>query len=305
MLQQKHLNLSYSSFFGLFPTEIFHLSELVSIDLSSNLDLLFPEDVFHRPFLQRLILSLNECLTDLSNNKLTGPIEEFHQAVGQASGMAFLGTLPCGKSCYISINGNAKSSWSERKKTAHLNEPNSFQLYSRKYFLASKRTGHKDTIENVLEIKDTHVKEVMTPLVDVVAIDASATLVDLHSLWVTHQYSRVPVFEQHVDNIVCIAYAMDLLDYVQKVDLLESATVGDIAHKPAYFIPDSMIVWNLLREFHMRKVHMAVVLNEYGGTVGGHQYETVSGFICEVFGYIPRTGESMKVALEKENQEEI
>lgn len=45
-------------------------------------------------------------------------------------------------------------------------------------------------IENVLEIKDTHVREVMTPLVDVVAIDASATLVDFHSFWVTHQYSR-------------------------------------------------------------------------------------------------------------------
>lgn len=48
----------------------------------------------------------------------------------------------------------------------------------------------QDMIENVLEIKDTYVREVMTPLVDVVAIDASATLVDFHSLWVTHQYSR-------------------------------------------------------------------------------------------------------------------
>lgn len=45
-------------------------------------------------------------------------------------------------------------------------------------------------IENVLEIKDTHVREVMTPLIDVVAIDGSATLVDFHNLWVTHQYSR-------------------------------------------------------------------------------------------------------------------
>lgn len=48
----------------------------------------------------------------------------------------------------------------------------------------------QDMIENVLEIKDTHVREVMTPLVDVVAIDASATLIDFHNLWVTHQYSR-------------------------------------------------------------------------------------------------------------------
>ncbi|GMN62122.1 hypothetical protein TIFTF001_031206 [Ficus carica] len=223
----------------------------------------------------------------------------------------------------------------------------------------------QDMIENVLEIKDTHVREVMTPLVDVVAIDSSATLVDFHNLWLTHQYSRVPVFEQRVDNIVGIAYAMDLLDYVRKGDLLESTSVGDMAHKPAYFVPDSMSVWNLLREFRIRKVHMAVVLNEYGGTIGlvtledvveeivgeifdendskeeiqkktgyivmraagifdvdantsidqlsedlnvkmpeGHQYETVSGFICEAFGYIPRTGESIKVVLEKENEEE-
>lgn len=48
----------------------------------------------------------------------------------------------------------------------------------------------QDMIENVLEIKDTHVREVMTPLVDVVAIDASASLIDFHSLWVKHQYSR-------------------------------------------------------------------------------------------------------------------
>ena len=53
-------------------------------------------------------------------------------------------------------------------------------------------------IENVLEIKDTHVREVMTPLVDVVAIDASATLVDFHNLWVTHQYSR------YINVFVCV-----------------------------------------------------------------------------------------------------
>lgn len=223
----------------------------------------------------------------------------------------------------------------------------------------------QDMIENVLEIKDTHVREVMTPLVDVVAIDAGATLVDFHNQWVDHQYSRVPAFEERIDNIVGIAYAMDLLDYVQKGELLESSKVGDMAHKPAYFVPDSMSVWNLLREFRIRKVHMAVVLNEYGGTIGivtledvveeivgeifdendskeeiqkktgyivmradgiydvdantsidqlsedlnikmpeGHQYETVSGFVCEAFGYIPRTGETIKVVLERENQED-
>lgn len=98
-------------------------------------------------------------------------------------------------------------------------------------------------IENVLEIKDTHVREVMTPLVDVVAIDATATLIDFKNLWETHQYSRysqlpcsmylqilsltsatftsrVPVFEERIDNIVGIAYAMDMLEYVEEVCLL-------------------------------------------------------------------------------------
>ncbi|KAL7207591.1 hypothetical protein ACSBR1_029523 [Camellia fascicularis] len=134
----------------------------------------------------------------------------------------------------------------------------------------------QDMIENVLEIKDTHVREVMTPLVDVVAIDASATLVDFHNL--------VPVFEQRVDNIVGIAYAMDLLDSVQKGELLESSVVGHMAYKLAYFVPDSMSVWNLLREFRIRKVHMAVVLNEYGGTVGIVTLEDVVGEIVgEIF----------------------
>ncbi|KAF2940099.1 hypothetical protein DAI22_03g245700 [Oryza sativa Japonica Group] len=223
----------------------------------------------------------------------------------------------------------------------------------------------QDMIENVLEIKDTHVREVMTPLVDVVAIDATATLIDFKNLWETHQYSRVPVFEERIDNIVGIAYAMDMLEYVEEVEKLKEITVKEIAHMPTYFVPDSMSVWNLLREFRIRQVHMAVVLNEYGGTIGivtledvveeivgeifdendskeeiqkktgyivmlddgtfdvdantsidhlseelgvkipeGHQYETVSGFVCESFGYIPEEGGKMLVILEKDNREE-
>ncbi|GKV44518.1 hypothetical protein SLEP1_g51694 [Rubroshorea leprosula] len=85
--------------------------------------------------------------------------------------------------------------------TLHLTEitPKTIAIHNPK-----EVAGFVDMIETVLEIKDTHVREVMTPLVDVVATDASATLVDFHHPWVTHQYSRVPVFEQRVENIVGI-----------------------------------------------------------------------------------------------------
>ncbi|XP_042949314.1 DUF21 domain-containing protein At1g55930, chloroplastic-like isoform X4 [Carya illinoinensis] len=225
------------------------------------------------------------------------------------SGMAFIGIISCGKSCHIFIYGDAKNPWFKRKKVLcieehkriqnqnvdgdDLGEVESFEPYVTEEELKLMLRGaelsgaieeeEQDMIENVLEIKDTHVREVMTPLVDVVAIDDNATLLDFNNLWVTHQYSRVPVFEQRIDNIVGIAYAMDLLDYVKKGHQLETTTVGHMAQKPAYFVPDSMLVWNLLREFRIRKVHMAVVLNEYGGTVG---IVTLEDVVEEIVGEI-------------------
>ncbi|KAE8675478.1 putative DUF21 domain-containing protein [Hibiscus syriacus] len=222
--------------------------------------------------------------------------------------------------------------------------------------LSGEIEEEQDMTENVLEIKDTHVREVMTPLVDVVAIDASSTLVEFHNLWVIHQYSRVPAFEQRIDNIVGIAYALDLLDYVPKGELLESTTVGDMAHKPAYFVPVGVCgLPNLFRVFAKDAVFMfyIVTLEDVVEEIVGeifdenyskeeiqkktgyivmraegifdvdantsidqlsedlnikipeeHQYETVSGFVCEAFGYIPRTGESVKVVLERGNEED-
>ncbi|XVF38209.1 hypothetical protein REPUB_Repub20aG0080600 [Reevesia pubescens] len=283
-----------------------------------------------------------------------------------ACGMAFCNTISSGKNRYISINGNAQNLGLKGKSEPYVTE-DELKLMLRGAELSGAIEEEEVPIYITYCISSYRGDDTAC---DVVAIDASSTLVEFHNLWLTHQYSRVPVFEQRIDNIVGIAYAMDLLDYVPKGELLESTTVGDMAHKPAYFVPDSMSVWNLLREFRIRKVHMAVVLNEYGGTVGivtledvveeivgeifdendsklvnfidqlseglnikmperkrnyqlylpsqnsqhiyffliavlyEHQYETVSGFVCKAFGYIPRTGESIKVVVEKENEEE-
>ncbi|KAG9443524.1 hypothetical protein H6P81_014864 [Aristolochia fimbriata] len=126
----------------------------------------------------------------------------------------------------------------------------------------------KDMIKNVLEMKGTVVREVMTPLENVVAIDACAKLIDFKQLWVAHKCSRVPVYERLVDNIVGIAYVKDLVKYVKEVEKLKSSNVEDIARKPVYFVPDSMSIRDLLREFRLRRVHMAIVVNENGETMG-------------------------------------
>eukprot|EP00468_Gymnochlora_sp_CCMP2014_P004380 CAMPEP_0167754618 /NCGR_PEP_ID=MMETSP0110_2-20121227/8369_1 /TAXON_ID=629695 /ORGANISM="Gymnochlora sp., Strain CCMP2014" /LENGTH=763 /DNA_ID=CAMNT_0007640515 /DNA_START=26 /DNA_END=2317 /DNA_ORIENTATION=+ len=126
-----------------------------------------------------------------------------------------------------------------------------------------------DMVEGVLQLGDTTVESVMTPLVDVVAIDQNATLEDMVSLWKKYQYSRLPVYSNRVDNLVGVAFTKDLLNFAEKpTTVLSKAKVRHIMVQPPFFVPESMIVRKLLQEFQTRKFHMAVVVNEYGGVAG-------------------------------------
>jgi len=216
---------------------------------------------------------------------------------------------------------------------------------------ASSRQGVLDReegelIQHILELEETPVREIMTPRVDMVAIEAEATLEDFLHLFREHRYSRVPVYRESVDHIVGVAYAQDLLDYA--CDGLGARTVASIAH-PAYFVPENMDAWTLLKELQRRKVHMAIVVDEFGGTAGlvtledvmeeivgeiydetdepedqpvkrlpdgsfsiqaqtpvdevsealgvelpEGEYDTLSGFLYELFGRIPGVGESVE-----------
>ena len=140
-----------------------------------------------------------------------------------------------------------------------------------------------DFIKNVLEMESTPVRRCMTPLVDVVAIEEGASLKDLWKLWQGFQYSRVPVFRDRVDNIVGIAFSKDLLDYVEETRVLDGLRVSDVMERPSFFVPDSMSVWKLLQEFQVRNVHMAVVVNEFGGCSG---IVTLEDVVEEVVGEI-------------------
>jgi len=142
-----------------------------------------------------------------------------------------------------------------------------------------------DMVENVLQLGDTTVESVMTPLVDVVAIDQNSTLADMCTLWKKFQYSRVPVYSDRIDNVVGLAFTKDILNYAEKPQhVLEKAKVRHIMISPPFFVPDSMIVRKLLQEFQTRKFHMAVVVNEYGGVAGVVTLEDVlEEIVGEIF----------------------
>ncbi|PXF42417.1 DUF21 domain-containing protein [Gracilariopsis chorda] len=123
-------------------------------------------------------------------------------------------------------------------------------------------------IHNVLDLEETDVKSVMCPRVDMVALPSDNTLAQLLDLESESHYSRMPVYESTIDNIVGVALAKSLLRYLNEdPEKLKTTRVSEVMD-PAFFIPDSMSVWVALEEMRKRRLHMAVVVDEYGGTAG-------------------------------------
>ena len=139
----------------------------------------------------------------------------------------------------------------------------------------------RQMIQGILEMTDKPVHEVMVPRVDVSAIDVTdSTIDDVIKMIMDRGYSRIPIYEESIDNIVGVVYAKDLLRYGVRAD--DSRTIRDLAREP-YFTPESKHVGELLSEMRERKVHMAVVVDEHGGTAG---IVTLEDLIEEIVGPI-------------------
>jgi len=120
-------------------------------------------------------------------------------------------------------------------------------------------------IESVLELSETTAGEIMTPRTDIVAVEVNSNLKEVLQTITTAGHSRVPVYERTIDNIVGLVYAKDLLREIgnepENFKLREKL-------RPAYFVPETKSLRALLHEFQNQKLHIAVVLDEYGGTAG-------------------------------------
>jgi putative hemolysin len=136
---------------------------------------------------------------------------------------------------------------------------------------ASEKEGtieadEKEMLESVLEFGDTVVSEIMIPRIDIVAVDIETPLDEALKAFIESGHSRIPVYEDNIDNIKGLLYAKDLLNYWDKRNG-ELKPIQEMLRK-AWFVPESKRAEELLREMRTSKTHMFIVVDEYGGTAG-------------------------------------
>ncbi len=137
----------------------------------------------------------------------------------------------------------------------------------------------RDLLRSLVDFRETMVREVMTPRPDIVAISAAGTLGDLLALFREQQYSRVPVYKESLDNILGFIFLKDVL-------LLKSTDPRELLTpliRPAFFVPETKRVPELLQEFQRHHVQSAIVVDEYGGIAG---LVTIEDLLEEIVGEI-------------------
>jgi magnesium and cobalt exporter, CNNM family len=139
--------------------------------------------------------------------------------------------------------------------------------------------GEREMIENIIDLGDTRSVEVMTPRIDLVSLDAGSPVNEARRIAVESGHSRIPVFEGNRDQIVGILHVKDLLEHQENGD---QQVVRQLMRN-AHFIPETKNVGELLREFKELKTHIAIVLDEYGGTSG---LVTMEDILEEIVGEI-------------------
>ena len=136
-------------------------------------------------------------------------------------------------------------------------------------------------INAVIELGERRVHEVMVPRIDIVGLEASRTFEEAVERIIAEGHSRLPVWDQSIDQIVGILYAKDLLRFLKEASA-DPPPIRALLRMPL-FVPESITIDDLLRQLQRRKVHLAVVLDEYGGTAG---LVTIEDLLEEIVGEI-------------------
>jgi magnesium and cobalt transporter len=137
-----------------------------------------------------------------------------------------------------------------------------------------------DMLHSIFEFGETIVREIMVPRTDIVSCSTDATVTDLLKAIITSGHSRIPVYEGSNDRIVGMVYAKDLLKYWGSTD--DELKIPQVM-RPPFFIPETKKIEELLKEFQTRRMHMAIAIDEYGGTSG---LVTIEDLLEEIVGDI-------------------
>lgn len=126
----------------------------------------------------------------------------------------------------------------------------------------------KEMLKGILKFGDTTAAEIMTPRVDITGLNASMTFPEVMEVVVDSGYSRLPVFGDSQDDIRGVLYARDLLPYIGEDNRLDDGFDWLSLAREPYFVPESRMIDDLLEDFRQRKLHIAIVIDEFGGTQG-------------------------------------
>jgi CBS domain containing-hemolysin-like protein len=143
--------------------------------------------------------------------------------------------------------------------------------------------AEREMIHSVFELGDTIVREVMVPRTDMVFVERGKTASQALSLALRSGFSRIPVIGENLDDVVGIAYLKDIVTRSHERDEDEAAEKVSAIMRPATFVPDSKPIDELLKEMQARRIHLAIVIDEYGGTAG---LVTIEDILEEIVGEI-------------------
>jgi CBS domain containing-hemolysin-like protein len=128
-------------------------------------------------------------------------------------------------------------------------------------------TPRKDMINGIVRLSELNAKDIMIPRVDLVAIDVETDLKSLVKIIIDAGHSRVPVYEETIDNIIGIFYVKDLIKLIPLSGKMKKFNMKKLIHEP-FFVPETMPLDELLLEFKIKKLHLAIAVDEYGGLGG-------------------------------------
>lgn len=156
--------------------------------------------------------------------------------------------------------------------------------------------GEEEMIHSIFEFSDTTVKEILTPRTMIFALDKDEKIEEVWDEVIEQGFSRIPIYDGTIDRVIGILHIKDLFKQIRKEN--KNVKIKDLM-KPAYFVPATKTLVELLEEFKRKRTHMAIIIDEYGGTLG---LITIEDLLEEIVGEIQDEFDQEEDTIQKVNE---